>query len=539
MALPISRNAALKASRWLKNNFGAKIAAAVADTPFSIDHVCGIACQETAYRWLEWLDDGHSTDEILGACVLDGSGDFPGTSRSAFPKNTAAFRAKYGDAFTKLLVAEGNKMREFMGWGKVDWLYKGYGIFQYDLQFVEEDEAYFRNRSWHDFDACLAKLMGELKVTWAWVLKNHGDKPKAEKLRLAIRKYNGAGAAAEEYSKNVVFYAVAASEVVLVSSDGGGGNADPVGVVTGIEFEMELGGGGALRKGTLIVKGANRAVFLLAEATSGRPGHQDAGNQWEMGQGPLPAVPGYEVRTMVDLPESNAQLGQRFVITPQTVENPAGGDSRSGFYVRGPESKPGTSGGLALLFENDFAKLQVLLAATVAAGVKSVPLKVTYTGGVLDVKETKLKKLEAVFSMKLANSATMLYGTFVITSEDGTVLYSGRATSGQRGYQYPAKFWDGGKGVLPPTKDDRFIMTNVWNNDAPMGTRYQITPEEVWNSDRTKSRSAFRVHFDGGAPGSAGCIVTPAKADYDRVVALFAALKAKGIKQIPLTLNYT
>lgn len=326
---------------------------------------------------------------------------------------------------------------------------------------------------------------------------------------------------------------------VAVPGGRGGGVAAAGEVVTGIEFEMELGGGGELRTGSLIVLGARRAVFLHAAATSGRPGHQDAGNQWEMGQGPLPAVAGLKVETGAEMPESGGHLGVRFVLTPHSVKNAATGATRSGFSIRGPESQPGTSGGIALLHGADFTVLRRVLAATAAAGVTSVPLKVTYAGGVLDVSVARLRRLEAVFSMRLRDTSTMLYGTFVITDEDGEELYAGRATSGLAGYQHPGEFWTVGRGVVPPTNDDRFIMTDVWNTDPPMGTRYQITPEKVWNSDHTKSRSAFRVHFDGGVPGSAGCIVTPSRSDYDRIVALFAALKAKGISKIPLTLNYT
>jgi hypothetical protein len=72
-----------------------------------------------------------------------------------------------------------------------------------------------------------------------------------------------------------------------------------------------------------------------------------------------------------------------------------------------------------------------------------------------------------------------------------------------------------------------------------MGTRYRILPEEVSNPSGTTTRSAFRVHFDGGSPGSAGCIVFPSTSDYNRLIGVFAALKEKGVEKIPLALNYT
>lgn len=190
------------------------MAAAVKPTVFSVNHLCGIVCQETAYRWLNWRKT-ESLETILGGCVLDGSGDYPGTSRRAFPRNTAEFRAKYGDAFTKMLIAEGNKMRKLMGWSSVDWIYKGYGIFQFDLQFVKKPvyEDYFRNKRWYDFDQCLARVMEELATTWSQVDRQFPAESRPTKIRLAIKAYNGAGPAAEAYSQNVVYYTTVAAEV--------------------------------------------------------------------------------------------------------------------------------------------------------------------------------------------------------------------------------------------------------------------------------------------------------------------------------------
>jgi hypothetical protein len=75
MSLPIDEREAAKAVQWLKTNYGSALFTAVQDTPFSIDNLCGIACQETAYFWLPLLDE-LSPDEICARCVLDGSGDF-------------------------------------------------------------------------------------------------------------------------------------------------------------------------------------------------------------------------------------------------------------------------------------------------------------------------------------------------------------------------------------------------------------------------------------------------------------------------------
>jgi hypothetical protein len=238
------------------------------------------------------------------------------------------------------------------------------------------------------------------------------------------------------------------------------------------------------------------------------------------------------------LPESNGQLGVHFPISPNRLRSPAG-VLRGGFSIHGPEPSPGTSGGIAVLHENDFIELRRILADSARAGVEVLPFVVQYSGGVADLSPKTTKRLGAVFSMRLRKTSSMLYGTFAISGEDGEELYSGRATSGLAGFQHEDAFWEVGRGVVPPTDDERHIMTDIWATDAPMGTRYQITPEKVWNPAHTRSRSAFRVHFDGGSPGSAGCIVTPSRDDYDRIVALFAALNARGVEQIPLTLDYT
>ncbi len=200
--LPISLKQAEQVTRWLKRNYGDRIEAATKDTPIPPHVICGIACQETAYFWLSFVDD-LEPGELLGRCVLDASGDHPSSPRSAFPRNTRAFRATYDDAFAEMLIDEANKTRALRDYSPRDWVYKGYGIFQYDLQFVKEDEAYFRERQWYDFDACLGRVMHELDVTW----KRHGE------LWEAVRAYNGSGSRAQQYKRNVKKFCEVTEEV--------------------------------------------------------------------------------------------------------------------------------------------------------------------------------------------------------------------------------------------------------------------------------------------------------------------------------------
>jgi hypothetical protein len=132
--------------------------------------------------------------------VLDGSGDVQGTSRRAFPKNKAAFEAAFGSQFTQELMDEGNKARKARGLPPTQTiLYKAYGIFQYDLQFVEKensqpaDRSFFETKLWYDFDECSKRLKMELMGNY----NSSGD------VRKAIRSYNGSGSAADAYVNEV------------------------------------------------------------------------------------------------------------------------------------------------------------------------------------------------------------------------------------------------------------------------------------------------------------------------------------------------
>ena len=196
--LPISQAQCIKATNWLITNFGDKIKSAVNGTPFTVNHVCAIACQETAQRWLLWIDE-YNVDTVLARCVFDASGDMKGTTRNAFPKNKAEFQAKYGEEFTKMLIDEANKMRAMPqpgykhGYHPADYLYKGYSIFQYDLQNVVTDRAFFEHKLWYQFDNCLSRLMIELR-------RKYNAK---QEVWASIKAYNGAGQAAENYKNNV------------------------------------------------------------------------------------------------------------------------------------------------------------------------------------------------------------------------------------------------------------------------------------------------------------------------------------------------
>jgi|GEM_PF-2216992 hypothetical protein len=194
--LPVTQTQCLNCAAWMKNNFESSFDAIVADTVFEKELLYAIACQETAIYWNGWMND-HTPDEILGRCVFDASGDVNG-SRSAFPKNTAVFIDKYGQAIADTLIAEANATRAWRGWGPKQWVYAGYGIFQYDIQAILTDEIFFTGKQWYAIDNCLNRVMKELKAKW----QAHPND-----LFNTVKAYNGSGAKADNYAKNVMrFY---------------------------------------------------------------------------------------------------------------------------------------------------------------------------------------------------------------------------------------------------------------------------------------------------------------------------------------------
>ena len=112
---------------WLMENFGDKIRNACAGKAYKPKHLCAIVCQETAYKWIPWIGT-QSVQAIVERAMFDASGDYPGTSHTAFPVNTKALRDKCGKPFNDMLIAEANKT-QLQGWGDKPCVYKGYACF--------------------------------------------------------------------------------------------------------------------------------------------------------------------------------------------------------------------------------------------------------------------------------------------------------------------------------------------------------------------------------------------------------------------------
>lgn len=202
MPLPISITQAKAVAKWLKTNFAAEMAAAAPNAPVDSNLLCAIACQEAACYWLEWTTR-YTPAQIVAHCVFDASGDVPSAPRSAKPKNTAQCRKDLGAAFTDDMIAEANAMRKMRGMKPAQIVYKGYGIFQYDLQFAYSDFDFFKSHKWRSFSECATRAAKELSANYA----------KYKDLRTAVRAYNGKGAKAEQYADNVMEFLAACKTV--------------------------------------------------------------------------------------------------------------------------------------------------------------------------------------------------------------------------------------------------------------------------------------------------------------------------------------
>ena len=150
---------------WFKQNFASAIRQGTAGTPFTVDMLTAVAVQETFSIWGKMFQT-LPVAKILELCVGD-TLDAP--NRSAFPINKGALVAAPNGAqmFTiarQALVALGpfDPTMKKVAQNHPDKFCHGYGIFQYDIQFLHADPDYFLQRKWVDFSATFGKAVDEL-----------------------------------------------------------------------------------------------------------------------------------------------------------------------------------------------------------------------------------------------------------------------------------------------------------------------------------------------------------------------------------------
>jgi len=145
------------------------------------------------------------------------------------------------------------------------------------------------------------------------------------------------------------------------------------------------------------------------------------------------------------------------------------------------------------------------------------------------------------FKMQLEASSQIVEGRLSLVNGAGGEVLNVQATSGTRGHQAPGDTWLKGRGPIPPNPNSSVgNCVETLERSTPIISReFRIRPEEVTQPDPPHvTRNAFRVHQDGGAPGSAGCIAISSVQDFDRFADIMHDLNKHGVEIIPLTIEY-
>jgi len=247
---------ALKDSiKWFKKTFHAELEAAVQGTPYCVDLLAAVAYQETGYIWSSQIKK-LSVPELLKICVGD-TLDYP--KRRAFPKNKAALVAvpRGKDMFKVArealeLVGEHNTT-----FGRVAKKYpskfcRGFGIFQYDLQFFKEDPEYFLQKKWHVFDVCVNHCVQELRAAQrrqGWSSKTElSDYQKAivaiaynrGRAKLSLGLKQGYKSGGKHYGENIASYLKIAQSIKVKPAPAGDPAVPPKAIVVPIGITSQL-----------------------------------------------------------------------------------------------------------------------------------------------------------------------------------------------------------------------------------------------------------------------------------------------------------
>jgi hypothetical protein len=154
--------------KWFKENFHAEVETAIANTPFTLDLIVALACQETGDVWPILRKKPLTVDQILALCVGDTIDFNPanGKGRKAFPRNKAALLAvpRGDEMFAIARQALLDVAQQIPGFpvSNSNKFCHGYGMFQLDLQFFKEDPDYFLEMRYEKFGETLGKSIGEL-----------------------------------------------------------------------------------------------------------------------------------------------------------------------------------------------------------------------------------------------------------------------------------------------------------------------------------------------------------------------------------------
>ena len=235
--------------RWFKQQFHDQINAAIEGTPYSLDFMTALACQETGEVWPILRKKDLTVDRILELCVgdtIDG--------RSAFPRSRAELESapngkKMFDIARAALVDMAQFITDYQKVAKnPDKFCHGFGIFQYDIQFFKnEDPDYFLERRYTSFDASLGKALDELKsaakrigfdtkpaltdmeMTFVAIAYNTGGFNPAKGLKQGFRPKDKNGIPVGLFYGEQTFQFIQTSKTVPVDDAGPAPTPDPAG----------------------------------------------------------------------------------------------------------------------------------------------------------------------------------------------------------------------------------------------------------------------------------------------------------------------
>jgi len=183
--------------RWFKQNFQAKIQPALQGTPFTVDLLTALACQETGEVWPILRKQPLTVARILELCVGDTLDSDRG--RRAFPKTRAELVAHTSgqEMFTiarQALVDMSQFVQSYRGAAKRQHKFcHGFGIFQFDLQFFKTEPDYFLQKKYADFDNCLHKAIAELKQAKSVIFPRKNTLDDREQALVAVAYNIGTG----------------------------------------------------------------------------------------------------------------------------------------------------------------------------------------------------------------------------------------------------------------------------------------------------------------------------------------------------------
>ena len=154
---------------WFKHNFGDKVAAKLAGTPFTPELIAAIAMQESFSDCWGLIFNTMPVDQVIIRCVgdsLDRAHIFPKDKADlvAFDPHGHTGQQAFDIARAALLMlADFNHLYRGAAHNPNKFCH-GFGIFQYDIQFFKDgNPSFFLQQKWHDFDECLTLAIDELR----------------------------------------------------------------------------------------------------------------------------------------------------------------------------------------------------------------------------------------------------------------------------------------------------------------------------------------------------------------------------------------